>query len=153
MKKNIVPFLCGLVFALGLGLSGMASPSKVLGFLDIASSNWDPSLMFVMVGAIGTHVFFARTAVGKARAKQRPPLGIKFFLPERSDLDAPLLIGAAAFGVGWGIAGYCPGPALVSAVATRNAGIFAVVMVASMWITQAVRAGLASRRRGGDHRV
>jgi uncharacterized protein len=161
--KPVISVLCGFVFAIGLGLSGMTSPTKVLAFLDVTSPNWDPSLMFVMGGAVLAHVFFARAAMTRVKKKMPPLFDKKFFLPEPGGvIDRPLVLGASLFGVGWGLAGYCPGPALVSlamgtfarfpnppAVGARNALIFAGVMVITMWIT---RATLASRRAGRDHR-
>jgi uncharacterized membrane protein YedE/YeeE len=97
------------VFGLGLLISGMANPAKVLNFLDAAGS-WDPSLAFVMAGAV------AVTFVGYRFAWRRPAplLADRFYLPTAKDIDRPLLLGAAIFGIGWGLAGFCPGPALVS---------------------------------------
>ena len=147
--KTAIYVLCGFVFAIGLGLSGMASPTRVLAFLDVTSPNWDPSLMFVMGGAVGAHFVFARAAMNRVKRKMPPVFDKKFFLPEPGGVvDRELVFGASLFGVGWGVAGYCPGPALVSVVASRNALIFAGVMVVTMWIT---RAALASRQRGRDH--
>ncbi len=109
VKANAIAFACGLVFALGLGLSGMTRPSKVLGFLDVLG-DWDPSLAFVMAGAIGVHFLFVRWA----RRTPSPRFGSRFSWPPERALDARLVAGAALFGVGWGLAGYCPGPALVA---------------------------------------
>lgn len=120
--------LAGLVFALGLGLSGMTQPSKVIGFLDV-TGDWDPSLAFVMVGAIAVHL----TAYRLLRGRGRPLLAGRFHLPTRSDIDLSLVLGAAIFGVGWGLGGYCPGPALVSAGALQKpALIFLAAMAAGM---------------------
>jgi uncharacterized protein len=104
---SLVAFLSGLVFALGLGLSGMTQPAKVLGFLDVAG-RWDPSLAFVMVGAIGVHAALSRMIL----RRRAPMVAPSFSLPVRRKVDARLLIGAAVFGVGWGLAGLCPGPAV-----------------------------------------
>jgi hypothetical protein len=124
MKANVSAFLCGAVFALGLGLSGMTQPSKVIGFLDVAG-RWDPSLAFVMLGAIGVHFVFVRIA--KRRAAPRFAAG--FVWPTAKSVDAPLIVGALIFGVGWGMAGYCPGPALVSLASFAPS---VVVFVAAM---------------------
>lgn len=109
-KRNVfVSFMVGLVFAVGLGLSGMTRPEKVVGFLDIFG-NWDPSLAFVMIGAIGFHAVFYRIIM-----KQDAPLfTAKFMVPDRRDITWRLVVGSALFGIGWGIAGYCPGPGLAS---------------------------------------
>lgn len=123
-KANVLAFGSGLVFALGLGLSGMTRPSKILGFLDVLGG-WDPSLAFVMVGAIGVHFFFVR----RARKAASPRLAPRFTWPPEKRIDARLLAGAAVFGIGWGLAGYCPGPALV-ALATLGPGV--LVFVAAM---------------------
>lgn len=108
-KRNGVALLAGLLFALGLALSGMTQPSKVIGFLDV-SGHWDPSLAFVMLGAISVH--FVALRVAKKRAA--PLLAPTFELPARDHIDGKLVAGAALFGLGWGLSGYCPGPALVS---------------------------------------
>lgn len=110
MKNLVVSFLVGVLFALGLGVSGMLQPSKVMGFLDV-TGRWDPSLMLVMVGAIGVNTVVYRFVVLKREA---PLFAARFLIPTRKDVDAPLVVGAILFGVGWGLGGYCPGPALVS---------------------------------------
>jgi uncharacterized protein len=107
--NRLVPFLAGVLFAVGLVLSGMTQPAKVIGFLDVAGQ-WDPSLGFVMLGAVAV---FA-VAYRRALRMQRPVMAPSFELPKGKLLDARLLIGSAVFGVGWGLAGYCPGPAIVS---------------------------------------
>ncbi len=128
MKKLAIPFLSGLLFAAGLGLSGMTQPQKVVAFLDFLGA-WDPSLMFVMGGAAGVHAFF----VLLARRRSGPLLGDRFHWPDRRDIDAPLVAGAALFGLGWGLAGYCPGPALQSSVTgSRGVLVFVVAMLAGM---------------------
>jgi hypothetical protein len=110
----------------------MTRPSKVLGFLDVAGP-WDPSLAFVMIGAVGVHFFFVR----RARRAGSPRFGGRFSWPVRAAVDARLIAGAAIFGVGWGLVGYCPGPALVSLV-TLAPG--AVVFVAAMAVGAIVAA-------------
>lgn len=105
--RIVISYIIGLVFGVGISFSGMANPAKVLNFFDVAGS-WDPSLAFVMGGALVV------TFIGYRFVLKRPApiLSDRFQLPTRSDLDVPLLGGAAAFGVGWGIAGFCPGGAL-----------------------------------------
>lgn len=107
LKKNISAGVAGLLFGLGLILSGMTNPAKVIGFLDIAG-NWDPSLVLVMAGAIGVS-FFAFT---HAKKRTHSYLNETMQLPQSSRIDLPLIAGAAVFGVGWGLLGICPGPAL-----------------------------------------
>ena len=106
----LVSFLSGLVFAIGLGLSGMTRPGKVLAFLDVTGA-WDPTLAFVMGGAIALHAGFAL----RAKRAAAPLLGPSYVMPTRESLDRSLVLGATLFGVGWGLQGYCPGPAVVAA--------------------------------------
>jgi uncharacterized membrane protein YedE/YeeE len=110
MPAQLVALGAGLVFALGLGIAGMTDPSKVLAFLDVGG-DWDPSLAFVMVGAIAVHA-----ALLRAHKRAEPYLASRFDAPANARVDAPLLLGAALFGLGWGASGFCPGPALVSLV-------------------------------------
>ena len=120
--------LAGLVFGLGLIVSGMANPAKVLGFLDLAGA-WDPSLAFVMAGAIAV----GAVAFAVARRRTRSLIGLEMRLPTGSKLDRRLLAGSALFGVGWGIAGFCPGPALVAlGMGEAKAALFAAAMLAGM---------------------
>ena len=125
-----VAFLSGLLFALGLGVGGMTKPAKVLAFLDVAG-NWDPSLALVMAGAIAVYAPASRWALRRSA----PLCAARFQVPTRRDLDAPLIVGAALFGAGWGLAGYCPGPALVS-LASGASGVvlFVAAMLAGMGI-------------------
>ena len=109
MRMGIISFLIGVIFSLGLGLSGMTDPNKVLGFLDIAG-NWDPSLIFVMGSAIP--VYFLCWQIFSKRGQ--PFFDVKSHIPTRKDIDKKLVIGSALFGVGWGIAGICPGPGIAS---------------------------------------
>ncbi|WP_316155724.1 DUF6691 family protein [Cupriavidus sp. BIC8F] len=106
---TLFSLLAGLVFGIGLILSGMANPAKVLGFLDLAGA-WDPSLAFVMAGAILVGV----VAFALARRRQRSWLGLPMQWPALAAVTPRLVLGTAAFGVGWGLAGFCPGPALVA---------------------------------------
>lgn len=101
--------LAGLLFGLGLSLGGMTQPAVVLGFLDIFG-NWNPRLVFVMAGAVLTTAIGYRSVWGRARPWFEP----EFKLPATRQIDSRLVLGAALFGIGWGIAGYCPGPALAS---------------------------------------
>jgi len=103
--------LAGVLFGVGLALAGMTQPARVIGFLDV-TRHWDPTLMFVMVGGILVHTVGYRLATRRAT----PLLAARFLLPTRRDLDARLLGGAALFGVGWGLGGFCPGPGITSLV-------------------------------------
>lgn len=147
-KKDAVAAICGLLFALGLGLGGMTNPLKVQAFLDVLGK-WDPSLMFVMGGGIAVGFWAFRAAKRRAH----PFLGGDFGWPSYTRIDAKLLAGAAIFGVGWGLTGYCPGPALVALGAGRIRPAVAVSsMVLGMLATQAVtrwRARAASRSPAG----
>lgn len=109
MKNNFAAFLVGIIFALGLGLSGMTDPQKVLGFLNIFGA-WDPSLVFVMIGAIGVHFVSYRLI----RKRKSPVLAKKWEVPPNSPLTPSLIAGAILFGIGWGLAGYCPGPGITA---------------------------------------
>ena len=107
--KTAAGYAAGLIFGLGLAISGMTDPARVLGFLDVAGA-WDPTLMFVLGGAVVT-TFIGYRLVFKRSA---PLLGGVFQLPTKKELDGKLLGGAALFGIGWGLSGYCPGPAIAS---------------------------------------
>ncbi|MGZ2748006.1 DUF6691 family protein [Burkholderia stagnalis] len=121
-------FIAGLVFGGGLVVSGMANPRKVLGFLDLAGS-WDPSLAFVMAGATGVGVL----AFAWARRRAKSWLGLPMQLPTARAVTVRLVAGSAAFGAGWGLAGFCPGPAIVSIGFGSAKGIgFVVAMLAGM---------------------
>lgn len=122
--KLLSAFIFGIVFALGLGIAGMTEPARVVAFLDVTGA-WDPSLAFVMGGAVGVGLVAFPWILRRPRAV----LGESFALPEKRPIDARLLLGAATFGVGWGLSGYCPGPALVSLVTLSSP---ALVFVAAM---------------------
>lgn len=125
---NFNAFLVGLLFGLGLITSGMTDPSKVIGFLDLAGA-WDPSLAFVMGGA----VLIGAVAFTVAKKLQRSLLGVPMQLSSVTGLDKGLLIGSLVFGIGWGLSGFCPGPAVVSAAAGQpKALIFVASMLAGM---------------------
>lgn len=134
MKEALTSLIFGSLFGLGLGLSGMMSPVKVQGFLDMAG-RWDPSLALVMGGAVAV-TFLTYPLILK---RPKPLLGGSFGLPTTTKLDTPLLVGAVLFGSGWAIAGLCPGPALAN-LATFNTGIFAFVasMITGFWLYRKV---------------
>ena len=130
MARILVALLAGLVFGIGLVVSQMVVPAKVLGFLDVFG-DWDASLAFVMGGAI----LAAAPAFALARRMDAPALARSFEIPTRRDLDPRLLSGAAIFGIGWGLVGLCPGPALVAlGFGLGPAFLFAASMVAGMVI-------------------
>jgi len=133
MMHAATSFAAGLVFGAGLIVSGMSDPGKVIGFLDLAG-NWDPSLAFVMGGAILVGVFAFRLA----RKRAQSFLGGAMRLPTSDDIDRRLVLGSAVFGIGWGLAGYCPGPALVSLGSGQDKGAwFVLAMLAGMLIYEA----------------
>ena len=137
MRDVLAGLVAGILFGAGLGLSGMTDPAVVLGFLDVAGA-WNPALAFVMASAL------AVTFVGYRLAWRRPaPLWApRFQLPTAAAVDAPLLGGAALFGVGWGIAGWCPGPALASlSAATPPLLAFLAAMLAGLAATRLFRSG------------
>ena len=121
--------LIGGLFGAGLAVSGMMNLAKVIGFLDLAG-DWDPTLAVVMVAALIVSSF----GFGIARSRENPILSSSFQIPSRDDIDWRLIAGAALFGIGWGIAGFCPGPA-IAALATGmwQVGVFFLAMVAGMW--------------------
>jgi uncharacterized membrane protein YedE/YeeE len=142
-------FGCGLLFGIGLLISGMTQPAKILNFLDVAGipkGTWDPSLALVMVAAL------AVTGAGYfiARRQGAPSLAPQSFWPTRTDIDAPLVSGAVLFGIGWGLVGLCPGPALVNFV-TLNAKVFVFVaaMVLGMMVHDRWWAPMSHQRRYG----
>jgi len=126
--NRAIEFIVGLLFGWGLLLSGMTDPGKVQGFLDIAG-HWDPSLAFVMGGAILVGFF----AFAVARKRTSTFVGGALHLPTRNDIDKPLVVGSLIFGAGWGLAGFCPGPGIVSMAAGQpKAIVFVVAMLAGM---------------------
>ncbi|MEJ7728417.1 MAG: DUF6691 family protein [Polyangiaceae bacterium] len=145
---TVLAALCvGVVFSLGLGLAGMTQPAKIIGFLDFGGS-WDPSLLLVMAGAIAVYLPVWRLMKRRGVALNGEPLAI----PAERGLDWRLLVGAAVFGIGWGLAGYCPGPAITSVAGGMTS---ALVFVASMIGGMVVHAALslsapAGGRSGGD---
>jgi uncharacterized membrane protein YedE/YeeE len=148
VKLLLTAFVSGVVFAVGLGLGGMTQPAKVIGFLDFAG-NWDPSLAFVMIGAITIHAALYRMIHNRSS----PPFSSTPSVPARVDIDPRLMGGAAIFGLGWGIGGFCPGPALTS-LASGSASVltFVVAMVAGMSLyklTEVLRLRQADATTGG----
>ncbi len=135
MKKffrSLVTFFAGVCFAVGLTLAGMTMPSKVIAFLDVTGGQWDPSLMFVMIGAIGVYSImfhFIKPNMDK------PLYSTKFRLPTRLKVDLPMVTGAAMFGAGWGIGGFCPGPAIATAsLLDMRTLVFVACMTVGMYL-------------------
>ncbi|KQV51262.1 MULTISPECIES: DUF6691 family protein [unclassified Duganella] len=136
--STLASLLAGLIFGLGLVVSGMTNPAKVLGFLDIFGK-WDPAMAFVMVGALLVGTVSFRIAGKRTRAI----LGAPISLPTARDIDRRLVLGSLAFGIGWGLAGYCPGPVITSlATGGGKPWIFFIAMLAGMAIFE-----LAERRK------
>ena len=128
MKQVVAGAATGMLFGAGLSVSGMINPAKVIAFLDIAGE-WDPSLAFVMLGALAVTAAGYRLVLRRAR----PVCGSAFSLPLRRDIDPALLLGAVLFGIGWGLGGYCPGPALAAlGFGQTPTLVFVAAMVAGM---------------------
>lgn len=129
MIKLFVALVAGVVFGLGLSVSQMVNPDKVLNFLDVAGS-WDPSLALVMMGALAVGI----TGFRWARKHDKPVFGSRFHITDKTALDKPLVAGAAIFGIGWGMTGYCPGPAFASmALGNQEAFVMVVSIYAGFW--------------------
>ncbi len=129
MKNNLSALIVGFIFALGLGISGMTRPEKIIGFLDVFG-NWDPSLMFVMLGAIIVHFITYRLI----RRRKKPLLSPAWHISEKTKITPSLVIGAALFGMGWGLAGYCPGPAITSLASLQlRPALFVIAMLGGMY--------------------
>jgi uncharacterized membrane protein YedE/YeeE len=124
MKRNLASLLAGLVFGFGLALSGMTHPEKVLNFLDVAGT-WDASLMFVLGGAVGVTILTFHFILKSGK----PLFAERFHIPVKTHIDRPLIVGAILFGIGWGISGYCPGPA-IALIAAPNWELFAFLPAA-----------------------
>ena len=143
--QTLASFLCGLVFGSGLLVSGMTQPQKVLGFLDVLG-RWDPTLAFVMASAL------AVSGVGYAVARRYagPVLAAQYLWPTRTDIDRRLVFGSVLFGIGWGMVGLCPGPALEN-LASLSPGVFVFVlamisgMVAQDWFQSRVHSATATK--------
>lgn len=129
--RLILALAAGALFGFGLSLSGMVDPARVSGFLDVASGHWDPSLIFVLGGAI----MVAVPGVLLSRLLTRPILAEDFSLPAKTRIDRPLIVGSAIFGLGWGLAGFCPGPALSAfALGLMPVILFVCAMIAGMLV-------------------
>lgn len=144
MAKTVSAFAVGLLFGIGLLVSGMANPAKVLAFLDV-TGHWDPSLAFVMAGAVAVSAAGYRVA----RRRGRPVLAPRLDIPNRRDLDPRLLVGAALFGVGWGLVGLCPGPALtILSVVPAPAATFVAAMAVGMLMFRLVPPATSNPKAG-----
>jgi uncharacterized protein len=126
--RFLIGLITGAIFGLGLVLSQMTDPQRILGFLDVFG-RWDPRLAFVMIGAIAVHAPF----VFLLQRHRKPRPTSTFDLSSESRVDARLVMGAGIFGVGWGIAGFCPGPAVVAALRNGSAALLVISMIAGMW--------------------
>lgn len=135
-----VAVVTGALFGAGLVVAGMTQPAKVIGFLDVARG-WDPSLGFVMAGAVTVYALGFRW-IGRRRAE--PWFDGRFHLPTRRDVDAALLAGSALFGIGWGLGGFCPGPGLVAAASGSATGL---AFVGAMLLGMVAEGAVARRRR------
>jgi uncharacterized membrane protein YedE/YeeE len=131
VKANFTALTAGVVFGVGLGVAGMTQPDRIIGFLDVAGT-WNASLAFVMMGALAVHVVLLRVV----RRRGKPLFDTELHLPTRKDIDPRLVAGAAIFGVGWGLAGYCPGPALVTLGSASPAAILFVAAMAIGMVAQ-----------------
>ena len=141
MKQIFAAFVSALLFGLGLGVSGMTLPSKVIGFLDI-TGNWDPSLIFVMAGAIAVHSVTYRMIT----KRESPILTADFQIPTKRQIDARLIIGSLLFGAGWGLGGFCPGPALVASVSGASSVlVFLVSMIVGVYLYQFINRSFLSK--------
>ncbi len=131
----VFALIAGVMFGFGLALSQMIDPAKVIGFLDVAG-NWDPSLAFVMGGALLITIpgFFISKRLGKSITGQ------KFQWPTKSDIDRPLVVGAVLFGLGWGLVGYCPGPAMLLPIFNpAEAMWFVIPMLVGLWFANKLK--------------
>jgi uncharacterized protein len=135
---TLFAFVAGLIFGIGLIIAGMVNPAKILGFLDV-TGQWDPSLALVMVGAIAVGL----VAFALARRRTMSALGLPMQLPTASAIDARLVGGSLVFGIGWGLAGFCPGPAIVALGAGyAKAAVFVVAMLVGMGAFELIQRGL-----------
>jgi hypothetical protein len=130
MAQIAVAFAVGIIFALGLAVSEMINPARVIGFLNVAG-RWDPTLLLVMAGALAVTVPIFPVILRRSK----PLLAAQFILPTKTQVDSPLILGAVIFGAGWGLAGFCPGPAL-AALASGSPGVilFVIAMLLGQWI-------------------
>lgn len=150
-RKSLVAFAVGVLFALGLGIGGMTDPAKSFGFFDVGGllagswSDWDPTLAFVMAGALIVYLALYQLAVRRAA----PVFGESLEIPTRRDIDRRLVVGALLFGAGWGLSGFCPGPGLTSLVTGNSAVlVFVLAMTAGMFLHEGFDRLLAGRPWG-----
>jgi uncharacterized membrane protein YedE/YeeE len=144
--RHLVPFASGGLFAAGLALGGMTLPSKVVAFLDV-TGRWDPSLALVMAGAIAVYA----AAYWGSRRLSRPVMTNTFSTPTATKVDARLVLGSAIFGAGWGLLGYCPGPALVSSASgAAQPLLFSAVMLLALWLTRKFDGNVQRRTLGAS---
>lgn len=128
----ITSFITGILLSLGLGISGMTSPQKVFSFFNIFG-NWDPTLFFVVIAAIGTHMILYRFIIRKAS----PLFAAKFMVPAKGRIDTKLISGAFLFGLGWGMTGLCPAPAITALITTHSSAlVFLVSMTTGIYVTR-----------------
>ncbi|OCJ16448.1 transporter [Rhizobium sp. AC44/96] len=140
-NRILASILCGILFGIGLVVSDMVNPARVLAFLDVGG-NWDPSLAFVMGGAL----IPSSIAYAIKRSRSRPALDTQFHVPTSRSIDTRLVLGAALFGLGWGLVGLCPGPAIASLVTGRwETALFAVAMLAGMFAYRIVQSGQSTQ--------
>lgn len=129
-KETLAAFIVGFIFALGLGISGMTQASKVIGFLDFFGA-WDPSLIFVMLGAVAVHFITYRLI----RKRSTPLLSTQWHVPMKREITPALVFGSLLFGIGWALAGYCPGPAITSLASFESTPfIFVIAMFTGMYL-------------------
>jgi len=134
MKNALISFVVGLIFAIGLGISGMTQPQKVVGFLDLFGQ-WDPSLIFVMGGALAVHLVTYRLI----RKQPHPLFDRQWHVPTKTEITPALMIGSIIFGIGWGLGGFCPGPGITSMASLElKPVIFVISMLVGMWIFRIV---------------
>jgi uncharacterized membrane protein YedE/YeeE len=134
MKNGLAALVVGFVFAIGLGISGMTQPQKVVGFLDLFG-NWDPSLIFVMVGGIIVHFLTYKLI----RKRKSPLLSTAWHVPTKKEITPALVIGSVLFGIGWGLGGFCPGPAVTSLASFESKPlIFVLSMLVGMFLFRLV---------------
>lgn len=130
--QNIIAINLGMLFAAGLIISGMTQPQNIINFLDI-TGNWSPLLLLVMLGAIGVYMpayyFFIKK-------KEKPLLEEKFFIPLKGKIDKKLIFGSGIFGIGWGISGFCPGPALTSLAVNNQASVYVLSFIVGMLLVK-----------------
>lgn len=132
--QSVVSFGVGFLFAVGLALAGMTQPQKIINFLSV--SHWDPSLLFVMLGAVGIHM----AAYPLVRRRATPLLDLQWHVPTRNDISPKLLIGAVLFGIGWGIGGFCPGPGVASLFSNDlRSLIFVGAMLVGMYVHRVLK--------------